>query len=101
MLTSLMATFEPTTLPSVQLMARMLPVKPVGIVMFHAQARATRAAPPDELHDPRLPSFCKERDAPDVALNSLLENALPQLPAIETKALMFHRAIQPRWRLTE
>src|SRR5512136_485398 len=38
-LTSVRFTDEPTTLPSVQLIARMLPGRPLGIVMFHAYAR--------------------------------------------------------------
>ena len=88
MLTSVAFRLVPTTLPVVQLIALMLPLKPVGIVMFHANARATRAEPPDVLQDPRLPFDSRVRVAPDEKLNSLFENALPQLPAIETKALM-------------
>lgn len=101
MSTSVAFTFDPTTLPSVQFIALTLPGSPLGIDMFQANARSTRAVAPDELQLPIFPSVPIVRVCPDDALNSLFENWLPQLPASETKALMFQRLMYPAFWLTE
>ena len=62
----------------------MLPGRPFGIVMFHAHARAFAAES----------TVVDELSVAD-ALNVCSAKALPQLPPVETIALMFQRAIQP------